>query len=667
MRIVVLILIVSVGTACGGGGGGTDDDVSGSAPTPVFQSAALRVTFPPGGSTTDAAATMVCGRVSGGPVDAVFVNGHPAQSSDGYRTWVCEVPLDPGFNDIAIECVEPDGDRIAEAGPRVYRGVVDLVAPTDAAAFSGGIAVLDLKSDTVLTFDIESGAGRLVSGAGVGGGVDFVEPRFLTVSPDETTAVVFDAEQSRVVSVNMATGARMIASILTRGAGQRITGIATDGVHAYFPIGRTMIRVDLRSGVREPLWEAHRPCSQNGVGVLSGFALDRGTGRFIVVDGLANQLWMVTNDGVHDLVSPATKGAAFSQSGLVALTDRGSAVVDGGHSMLIEVDLRSGARRLITLDPGAVLEPTSLSWHDGRLLVAEASRGLVHRVDLASGSVETVLSAAPVIALAPAVGAVDSGSLVVDTSNSTVVEVDYETGLPTIVAEIPRGVVDGTFPAIDRDEQSGQALLLNPGTGLILVDVEDGSATVLDGGSAHQPAALRVDETNNRGIVLDTFASTGSIVSIDLESGEHEILVPAPAGPRVFEFGHTGGLALHPDGDTAFVARPDAVLESVDLVRGTRNPVPVVGPSLSRPTDAAYDPTGRCVLVLDEGRRGIIAVDPTSGESRIVSGIGHGMGPAFEAPRSIAVDPTRNIAHVVDGNRMLAVELETGARVITVR
>ncbi len=677
MRIVSVILIVLGGAACGGGAEGTVSDFGGTGPAAVRRTAALQVTFPPGGSTTDAAATMVCGRVTGGPVDAVLVNGHPARSDDGYQTWVCELPLEPGFNDIAIECVESNGNRLVETGPRVHRGDTKLSAPTDAAAYSGGIAVLDLKADSILAYDLESGAGHIVSGPDVGSGIGFVNPVFMALCPDASHAVVFDIEDCRVVSVDMATGARTLLSDVNAPGGDLVVRvpIATDGAYAYLPVARAMFGVDLRTGAREVLWRAQLPdysAGSSGIASLSGFALERTTGRFVVVDGLGDQLWTVTPTGVHELVSPSSSRAPIGTSGLIALTSRRTALVEGAGHTLVEIDLRHGARRTISLERSVLEGATSFAWIGDRLIVTESWRGLVHRIDPASGTVETVLSATAgtgvdVRALAPAIAADGAGTVVVDTASATIVEFDYDSGRRDAVAD---GLVD--FPvsdarSIDLVAGTREAIVLDRVAGIVRVDLDGGTANVVSADLVQQPAAVRVDEVNYRGIVLDTFASTGSIVAVDLDTGKREVVAPAPPGPRVFEFGANGGLALHPDGDTAYVARPDAVLERIDLITGARTSVHIVGPQLSAPTDAVYDSAGRCVLVLDRGRGAILAVDPASGESRTVSGPGRGLGPALLAPESIALDPTRNVAHVVDGNRTLAIELETGARVLTIR
>ncbi len=629
-------------------------------------------------STTDDAATMVCGRVAGGPVDAVFVNGHSARSEDGYRNWVCEVPLDPGFNDIAIECIESGGGRIVEDGPRVYRGDTRLGAPTDAVAYAGGIAVLDLRSDSIRAYDIDSGAGTVISGQGVGSGVEFSDPALMAVSPDERTAVVFDRKECRVIEVDLATGDRTLISETTvSGPDVVVRGsLSTDGAYAYLMDRRSLVGVKLWNGHRETVWRAlPPPCSTGtiGIGAVAGVALDPVTSKFVVADSEADQLMTISATGQHELVSAASPGASIARSHLIAVTPRRSAVVVGTEpDTLLEIDLRNGVRRVIRITPNAIQAPASIASIADHVVVTEPTRGLVHRVELATGKVETVLSdelagGVRVRELAPTIAVDGGGALVVERSTATVVGVNYETGRRDRITRAAVGFEGSAPPLVEVIDGAEQAILLGPGGGIVRVDLDDGTSSTLGGGSIHRPAAVRVDETHNRGIVLDTFASTGSIVSIDLDTGAHEVLATAPPGPRVFDFGDTGGLALCPDGDTAYIARPDAVLEKIDLATGARTAVQVVGPRLIAPTDAVYDPVGRCVLVLDEGRHEIVAVDPLTGESRTVSGPGRGGGPAFETPRSIAVDPLRNVAHVIDGNRVLAIELETGTRVLTVR
>ncbi len=667
MRIVGSTLI-ALGVAACGGGGPDGEIVGGPGVAPATLSAALQVTFPPGGSATDGAATMVCGRVTGGSADAVYVNGHLATTVDGFATWVCKVPLIPGPNDVTIEAIESDGGRSVEVGPVVHRQDLVVRAPIDIAGHAGGIVMLDRVSKTIVAHDLDAAVAEVVSGQGVGRGVGFVEPLFMAVTSDQKDAFVFDASECRVIRVDMATGDRTLVSDRTF-AGLDIyssDAILADESATFILVGSAIIRVDSWTGGRDVF-------AMGSVANVTGTAFDAVESRLLVVDSGLNKLSAIrVPSGRVEIISGPDANVPIATSRGLALTPRRTALVFGAQpNTIVEIDLGNGARRTWTIPLGAIRNPGSLAYVDGRLFVTELARGLIHRVDLAAGTVETlhgrVGHGVELGELGVAIGISDGQALILDSVNATVVGVDLDTGARGVVSKHPAPLTRAdSAPVFDIMDGAHEAIVLDRGSGLLVrLDLESGEATTVASEPVYWGSAIRIDEVHNRGVVLDSLASTGAIVTIDLDTGVSEVVADAKPGFRVFEFGDTGGLALHPDGETAYLARPDAVVEKIDLETGERIQVLVTGTPLAVPTDAVYDPAGEQILVLDKERREVVAIDPETGISQTISGGGHGAGPALRAPESFVLDVARNVLHMIDDNRVLAIELTTGARVVT--
>lgn len=76
--------------------------------------------------------------------------------------------------------------------------------------------------------------------------------------------------------------------------------------------------------------------------------------------------------------------------------------------------------------------------------------------------------------------------------------------------------------------------------------------------------------------------------------------------------------------------------ERIELASGARTPITVVGPQLVAPADAVYDSAGDRLLILDKGRRELLAVDPATGVGTTLSGAGRGTRLWHRSTRSAA-------------------------------
>ncbi len=220
-----------------------------------------------------------------------------------------------------------------------------------------------------------------------------------------------------------------------------------------------------------------------------------------------------------------------------------------------------------------------------------------------------------------------------------------DTGSTSLVAGAPRvDVVDG----------SGRLSLFSDGT----------RGT---GPAFANPTGIVIDAARDRAVVCDT--TKGWLVAVDLATGNRSVVASATvgSGPAL-----TGPLEIAYDaaGDRLFVL--SLVLETlfvVDAETGDRSALS--SPSLGGGADfavgaIAWDGGDGCVVMVAEERDALYAVDGGSGARRVISDLGRGQGPPFDAMRGVAVDASRRIAYVSDVglDALVAVDLATGDRVI---
>jgi DNA-binding beta-propeller fold protein YncE len=135
---------------------------------------------------------------------------------------------------------------------------------------------------------------------------------------------------------------------------------------------------------------------------------------------------------------------------------------------------------------------------------------------------------------------------------------------------------------------------------------------------------------------------------------------------RTHGLGEPRDLALHPDGETAWVLdrRLQAVLK-VDLSTGTTEELSGRttgwGPTLLSPTSLVFD--GANLWVADEDLAALLRIDPTDGTRRIVSDATHGVGPTLGALRDVVFADGRLLVSDTTLDAVLQVDPLTGDRV----
>ena len=130
-----------------------------------------------------------------------------------------------------------------------------------------------------------------------------------------------------------------------------------------------------------------------------------------------------------------------------------------------------------------------------------------------------------------------------------------------------------------------------------------------------------------------------------------------------------GQLVLSPDGNTAYVAEPELnAIFSVDLSSGERSiissDVAGGGSALDFPRGLAIDDDGDTLYVVNADR--VIAVDTESGFRRLIFAANQGVGAEFAPTADIVYDSGRNRLFVGVGpvSGMAVVDIPSGDKAI---
>lgn len=273
-RIPALFLALLFGllvAACGGGGGGgSGSDTGGGSNNGGNQpTLSVSVIYPPGDVVHTEETITVRGTSNAA---AVRVNGVAATSTDGFKSWVAEVPLEMGENAILIEAEDSKG-ATKEASRKVKRVVTPYATP-DAIAYhkhSGEALVVDSTEAVLFALDVETGERRVISSANVGEGPSLVYPVDVAVGP-AGQVLVLDLGARAIFEVDLENGNRSVITSDAVGSGEPMPALAKalvwdplSGIYmlAIDTMPGALFRVGYATGSREKI-------------TLSGATIDEG-------------------------------------------------------------------------------------------------------------------------------------------------------------------------------------------------------------------------------------------------------------------------------------------------------------------------------------------------------------------------------------------------------
>ena len=251
---------------------------------PPAPPAALRMIFPISGATT-ASKVTARGTTDGQNVLQVSVNGTPATSGDGFRTWSLQVALAAGANEVRAVMERVDHTQVqasasiavAASDTAIKRGKIPVVtyALTGGRVDSQGHAMYlaDVNADGVLRIDVATGDYTWATcsehsntcGDGSSNGVPFSNPLDLAVDDARQRAYVVDgtnvfavdlsghggpSERTMLSGPTVTDNTYQPPTYAGRGAGPTPQQL---GSIAYDPAADAIYAVDWGSGNNDPV------------------------------------------------------------------------------------------------------------------------------------------------------------------------------------------------------------------------------------------------------------------------------------------------------------------------------------------------------------------------------------------------------------------------------
>lgn len=626
---------------------------------------ALEVLFPAPISAVESSTVIVRGTAADASgVAAVRVNGMAATTTDGFGNWQIELALEPGANIVAVEAEDAGGQLSDTVTLSVFRSEMLRLA-VDAMALdepAGRALVMDAVQGDLVSVDLSTGVRQVLSPG---------EPREfdqlegfsdMLLDRAQNRVVVLDKDEGAVVAIDLDTGGRTVLS-------------------------------DASTDAEVPLM---RP---------QAMAMDPATGRLLVLDQNPGALLAVDLEtGDRTTLSDTATGAGpeiGSGFDVDIDTARNRALVIATNDTLLAIDLASGDRTVIAdavTGSGPVLEyPTAVLVHaaGNRALVRDQGADTIVALDLETGA-RTVAVPSGFYSFgernAITLDAAGARIFTNEPGSNGLQVVDLATGAREIVAEIAVGTGVPLRQLVHnlQLDLARNRVLAFAASSIVAFDLLTGERTYIEPESGQSPAFsdpifLAVDGPNHRAIVLDgappefvratgrdararavtpdVTVSRPALLSIDLENLTCELVAGLTWEPlsAVFDPERRRVLLSRAIGETVLE------LSAFDLDTGAEESFEQAAATLTETNHGslAMDATRDRLLFFDE-EQGLMGMDLVSGELEVISDAAAHLDLAPVPWSRISVDATRDRAIMRDeaGDVLIAIDLETGAREI---
>jgi len=560
--------------ACGGGGGGGGSQSA--RPSADIQ-------FPPQASLTDANTIAVRGTVKKpDKVAELLVAGVPAVSSDSWKTWSANVPLALGSNELKVEMRNVEGNLIG-----------------------------DDESVSVEREDVVLGD---CTGLAMG-------------DPGDESAWWVDADRSRLIEINLVTGART-AMPITQGPFDFSTGIETPGEpvfdgsrnRLYVPDRGRIHAVSVDTGVRTEL------CGQEGFNTILDVDYEMGTDFLVSLENSGFptfdvKIYRINADtGDRQLITSydpqADEGIPATRISLEA----GGGWADIASSSAISwVNLFNGARGSFGIIPLASITDIARSSDGNWISILDREQGL-SRLNIATGALESVYpfddGESPFLSAFSVHEEDFNQYIVTDDVRDAIYFVDVNSGTASLVAASAMGSGPSLEHMAAETEFQGERLAVDESRNCVYSIASDGTRTEFarDGLLTSPRTLLALGDTLYVGC-----SQGGRVVQLD-PNGNQSLLVDGAA-----DLAYLRDLAPGPDGDKLVALCSNQMVE----------------------------------------------IDISSGFTRMICAAGDGLGPDFRNAEQVSVHSEIRVAYVAsagaygsDEGQVHMVILDSGFRVL---
>ena len=538
------------------------------------------------------------------------------------------------------------------------------------------VLLADRDSGSIIAAPLDGGARVLVSGRHVGTGPAFMRPAAITISPQGDSFFVADGELDAIFSVSMATGDR---SRLATGIPRIFdpNELDFDTVRGKLLLSDEqagVLSIDVATGARQVVSSSQSPGPQ--IYYHRGVGFDAARDRILVND--SSSLFAVSPlTGERTMISgflsdPATR---FLEGMSVASTGGVVYLGDEFGNGVVRIDLLSGSRETVTssglalYNYPAVGAGLDLQYPQDVVFDAANNRLFLVEGEYADPLVEVRPNGDRVVIRNASLGngvnfrspagikfdAARHVLMAADFIGDVIAEIDPATGHRTIIS----GRADGRG-SIDTDPID-VALGAQSGDHYI-VDFQAKSLFAVAAGGATR---IITSPTTGSGPPLlsprrvDVDEARDLAYVLDEQSIVSVNLENGARQAILSGFGSLTGMALDLPSRRLFVGNLLGQIQEVDLATGTQRTVSS-GAAFGVAGALAYDSVNARLLAIDQASFRVEFIDVNTGVRTNLTG--NGILPV--RPHSIAVDAERQVAFITEDayDAIIAIDLQSGYR-----
>jgi len=490
----------------------------------------------------------------GTPMD-IAISGDQAYVVDAGNLSIIRVDLTDGGN--GARSILSDNNKIDENN--TFDQLTEIVVDTANAR----TLVLDSGRQSLLSVDNSSGERAIISDNNTDNVNPIINPAGLIIHGDR--GFITDRQNRLILSVDLESGARTVFS----GPGQpnasnpfiSPTKMVLDAAHSRLLVldNRRVIAVSIADGARSVLSSRSIPADNLGFEWLTDITLDIKNNQAFILDSTLQRIIAVDLESGERTYyaggAPNGFPALYEPRSIAFDREANKAVVGADHfysestASLKKIDLATGAREEMS---STDVDAKDLLFAEKKLYMLTSQR--LSELNTATGA-EMIISSNDthdgdrlVSSQALALDIANGRAYVTDSTQRLILSIDLTTGERAIVSS--NSFPDASAPLFTRDISSlvfdsdnQRLLVLDPGVGIIAVDLSDGNVGARIPFSTREfpnnenglrnPSAMILDEAGKRLLVIARTVGSEkregpeaveAVFAINLATGERAIL-----------------------------------------------------------------------------------------------------------------------------------------------
>lgn len=553
-----------------------------------------------------------------------------------------------------LQVVDLDtGDReTVSNGPRPMRNKV--LGGRGLVIHNDRLFLLTGKPGVLFSVDPDTGERTRISDPEGGDGPVLESPTALTIDGDGDRALVANTYDG-LVEIDLHTGKRRI---LKKPSGDEFSLGRVKSMHYNPGSGQLLflqpqdyhlVSLDIESGQKSMVSE-NTPVNGVSAGMSASSTLDTAKNRVFVVAANDRAVLSIDLDtGERKTISTATSNPElpFYRARTSALDGKTNQVLVSDQYMgaILGANIATGDRSILSgTDNGngpSLKHAVSMvvDHSNDRALVASRDLEAILSVDLASGDRRelsgTVIGNGPGLDSPVDLGVHRSRNkvFVFEHEHRSLIAIDGTSGDREILSGPETGAGPRFSTVLDlvvdepRDRAIIRATLLErDASALMEVSLDTGNTRIISGPrrglwpEVRHEGSMALDRDGSR--VFVPGRSSGAIIEVDLETGEHALIhgdpdlrSPEPGISSLSRIPGRNQLLVQQGKDIRALDPESGEWSEVSNNDRGRGPLP------HTPLDSGWDTERQRILLLDKGRSAVVAVDPASGDRTFLSSI----------------------------------------------